>query len=79
MMKSLSSVSQRNRGQEMNPSLSWNRGIASRDHMTLEHTTERGYGIPNPAGFQEQSRKISILEVHHFLGPNDCFRSPTVL
>lgn len=57
MMKSLPSVSQRNKGQEMDPPLSRNRCVVSQDHVTLEYITERGYGISNPAGLQEKAEK----------------------
>lgn len=78
-MKSLPSVSQRNKGQEMNPSLNWTRCVVSQDHVTLEYITKRGYGISNPTGLQEKAGKRSVLEVHHSLGPNDCFRPLAVL
>lgn len=41
--------------------------------MTPEYITEGGYRISNPAGLQEETRKISVQEGHHLGRLNDRF------
>lgn len=74
-MKLLSSISWK----KIDPSLSQNRCNVSQDRVTLEYITEGDYGISNLGGLQEKPGRVSVLEVSHFLGPNDCFRPLAIL